>query len=523
MNDQANDRADHQPDQPDQPDHRAADQDWLQDLFTRSRREPEPLWTPDTGAIALGGRRRRRLRAASVGGGTVGALAVTAAVVIGLGGITTGSSGAVSPGTSKPRSTSVFDYASISLSGSDKVQPNILPASAVDKMSTLIDVIDPGHAHLRSMSSAYGIPAPKYQTVGDGSSALKAITTVTATSVYAADGTVPARGSTTANGSLSIMVATNAAQLGRDVYNTPDVSKYNIPCGYMLRDAFEDTPPTHDAQWSQCTSTPLPDGSKVDSASTPDGEGTVSVAIREYPNNAGGIVVVWTDYASWKTTLSDMHAVDHAPDPSLVLKPNPFSQQQLAAALSDPELGPTSRAKPVGSGPKQFLKTGDLGADASYDPSSSSGGTGDLPMDNGCDYKDVNPLAKQGRMAAYSATAPGGKKVTIEELEYPLKSGTGPATMATARSQAKGGCDQHGSLYSKDTAKDLPAGIGDEAFVENGVGTGAVTVWTRFGDTVLRVDITQGGQVMPDLSAPADQAWLQSVANAAARNWTAKD
>jgi hypothetical protein len=260
----------------------------------------------------------------------------------------------------------------------------------------------------------------------------------------------------------------------------------------------------------------------VDSSATPDGQGTVTVAIREYPGNGGGIAVVWTDYADWRTTLGARASRDQAPDPSMVLKPNPFSEQQLAAVLAGADFGPTSKPKPVGASPKQFLRTGDLGTGAAYDPSSSSGSTGDLPMDNGCDYKDVNPLAKPGRMADYTATTAGGKQVRVSELEYPLPSGTGPATMATARSQAKGGCDQAGTRYSQDSAKDLPAGIGDEAFVENGVGTRAVTVWMRFGDTILRIDVTQG-QAMPDLSATADQAWLVNVARAAAGHWTAKD
>jgi hypothetical protein len=495
------------------------DQDWMHDLFAQSRREAEPIWTPDTKAIALGGRRRRRLRAASVAGGAAGAVAVTAAVVIGLGGITFGAS--ASPGTPKPGSMSVLNYATISVSGSGKLPPAILPASAVEKMSALIDALDPEHAHLRSMLSAYSEAGPRYRTVGDGSSTVKGITAITATSVYATDGTVPALGAKAPNGSLAVLVAKTSEQLGRSAYNAPDVSTDNIPCGYLLQDAYQATPPAHQAHWSKCASTRLTDGSKLDSSSTPDGDGTVTVAIREYPDNGGGIVVVWTDYANWKTSLGDPTQLDKTPDSSVVLKPNPFSEQQLAAVLSDPKLGPTGKPKPVGSGPKQFLKTGDLGADAAFDPSSAGGSTGDLPMDNGCDYKDVNPLAKPGRMAAYTVTTPGGKKTTISELEYPLKPGTGAATMATARSQAKGGCDQSGQLYSKDTTKDL-AGISDEAFVENGVGTGAVTVWMRFGDTILRVDITQR-QGMPDLSAPADQAWLLNVAQAAAARWTAKN
>lgn len=499
------------------------DQDWMHDLFDRSRREPEPAWTPDTKAIAIGGRRRRRLRAVSVGGGALGALAVTAAVVLGLGGFSNGAE--VKPGM-KARSASVFDYASISVSYSGGRSTTAIPASTVDRMSALIDDLDPGHAHLRETDRA---TAPRFHVVGDGNSAVKNVNRFIANSVYTTDGTVPRVGSETPNGSLEIIVAAETGYLGHNSLNLPDVSTENVPCGYGLMDAFTATP-THDPHWSKCVSTPLPDGSKVDSSSTPDGQGTVTVAIREYPNNGGGIVAIWNDYATWRTTLDHLRTQpDQTPDPAVVLKPNPFSEQQLASTLAGPEFAPTGqgKAKPVGSGPKQFLKTGDLSADAVYDPSSSSGSTGDLPMDNGCDYKDINPLAKQGRMAAYTATTPGGKKVGLSELEYPLPSGTGPATMTTARSQAKGGCDQQTAHFSKDTAKDLPAGIGDEAFVENSVGSGAVTVWMRFGDTIVRIDITQAqvpqGPPMPDLSAPADQNWLVNVAKAAAGHWTAND
>jgi hypothetical protein len=484
------------------------DQNWMQDMFARSRREAEPTWVPDNAAIALGGRRRRRLRAASVGGGALGALAVTTAVVIGLGGIGFGVSSAPAP--AGPHSTSVFDYASLTVDGVDG--PNakasdVVPVSAVDKTSGLIDALDPAHAHLRSVEGT-GVGAPAYRIVGDGSSAAKSIASMTAVSAYTVDGTNPAGGATEPNGSLVINLVANTALLGGSVYTKPDVSTGNLPCGYKLANAFQAIPlPQYDAHWSTCVSTPLPDGSKVGSTTTPDSQGTVTAAIREYPNNGGGIAVVWSDYA---------------------VESNPYTEQQLAAILAGPRYGPNAAPQPIGKGPKQFLKTGDLsdlsdlGADATYDQSSSSGSTGDLPMDNGCDYKDVNPLAKSGRMALYTATAPGGKKLRVTELEYPLKAGTGPATMATARSQAKGGCDSGGQLYSKDSLTDLPAGIADEAFIENGVGPDAVTVWMRFGDTILRIDISQG-QAMPDLSSPADQAWLQNLVRAAAAHWTAKD
>lgn len=493
------------------------DPDWLQELFTRARLDEEPLWIPDAAAIKIGGRRRRRLRAVSVGGGALGALAVTTAVVVGLGGVTLGGEGGLM--TVMPHSSSVFHYASIHVAGSQKAPSTVLPVSVVDKASELIDVLDPGHAYLRSMVSDASVP--QYRTVEDSASAVKGLTAMTATSVYATDGTVPPRDSDKPNGSLAATVALNAQQLGRYTHDTPDVSTDTVPCGYMLQYVFQNTPPTPRAHWSKCTSIPLSDGSKLDSASTPNGQGTVTVAIREYPDNAGGMVVVWTDYANGSTTLTDPARMNQAPDPSLVLKPNPITETKLSAVLADPQFGLVGQTSADGTSPEQFLRPGDLSTHASYDPRSFSEGSGDLPMDNGCAYKDV-PLVRRGPVAAYAVATPGGKPVTVTELEYPLPLGTGASTMATARSQAAGGCDSNGLLYSRDTVEDLPTGIGDEAFVEYGVGTNAVTVWERFGDTILRVDVTQD-QGMPDLSAPADRAWLENLAKRTASRWTAKN
>ena len=87
-----------------------------------------------------------------------------------------------------------------------------------------------------------------------------------------------------------------------------------------------------------------------------------------------------------------------------MLKPNPHTESNCRDP-GGPAVRPDRQALSGLKGSEQFLKTGDLsdlsdlGAYATYDETSSSGSTGDLPMDNGCDYKDVNPLVKAGRMA----------------------------------------------------------------------------------------------------------------------------
>ncbi len=490
------------------------DQEWMRGMFDKAQGATEPVWAVDTAALVRGGARRRRTRTLSAIGGGAGVLAVTTAVVVSLGGLTRG--GASPAGT--PAHNDVFDYADITVGSSVSGGPSgVVPASAVDWSSLLIDALDPGHAHLRRMSSA----PQRMKSVADRSSAAKSISDVLASSVWTADGTVPAREAKVPSGSLQVLTAYKQDALGSSVYNKPDTSVYNLPCGYALMAAqpFHDTPGQHDAHWSTCKVQQLGDGSKIDSSSTPDGTGTVIVAVRQFPGNAGGIAVVWTSYGNWKTNIGDARAMDRAPDPAVVLKRPPFTEQQLVAALGDLEVGSGTPFAPAGDEvPRQFLKTVDLGAGAAYQP--SAGSLGDLPMDNGCDYKDVNPLAKPGRQAMYTVTTPGGKSVVVSESEYPLPAGIGPSTMATARSQAQGGCAD----YAKDTQKalPLPAGTGDEAFVENWVGGGAYVIWIRFGDTIVRLDINQPGGGALDLSAQVDQDWLTTVAKWSAVRWTAK-
>jgi hypothetical protein len=500
------------------------DQEWMRGMFDKTQGATEPVWAVDTAALARGGARRRRTRTLSAIGGGAGVMAVTAAVVVSLGGLSRG--GASPAGT--PVHNDVFQYADITVGSSASGGPfDVVPASAVDWSSMLIDALDPGHAHLRRISSAPGSPSGgkmlSMKTVADRNSAAKSIDHVLASSVWTADGTVPARDAKVPSGSLQVLVAYKQDSFGTSVYNKPDTSVYNLPCGYALMAAqpFQDTPGQHDAHWSACKVRQLGDGSKIDSSSTPDGTGTVTVAVRQFPGNAGGIALVWTSYGNWKTNVGDAAAMDRAPDPGVVLKPSPFSEQQLVAALGDLEVGSGTGAPSApsgGEGPRQFLKTVDLGAGAAYQP--DSGSLGDLPMDNGCDYKDVNPLAKPGRQATYTVTTPSGKSVIVTESEYPLPAGTGPSTMATARSQAQGGCAD----YAKDTQKalPLPAGTGDEAFVENWVGGSAYVIWIRFGDSIVRVDVDQPGGGAPDLSAQVDQDWLTTVGKWAAVRWVAK-
>ena len=47
------------------------------------------------------------------------------------------------------------------------------------------------------------------------------------------------------------------------------------------------------------------------------------------------------------------------------------------------------------------------------------------------------------------------------------------------------GCDKAGLPYSRNTMSPLPAGTGDDAFIENWFGQTRI----RFGDTIMPVDV----------------------------------
>jgi hypothetical protein len=325
-------------------------------------------------------------------------------------------------------------------------------------------------------------------------------------------------------GAVSISYASNSNTLGVMSSAKTDVSYGNLPCGYMTRDVFL-SQPGHTTNWSECVVKKLPDGSKIDVASTANGAGTVVFAVRQFPGDQGGVSVVVWDYPQYGVSKDGGPSLPGAaPDPSTVVTPSPFSADLLVKALSDPSitLGLTPDAKP--DAPAGFLTPDDLGTGWSLDPSMSHGGTSELQMDNGCaSDKSIFNLA-EGKAAQYSGTLPGGVPITLFEGEYKLPKGTGAATMQLARKQAQGGCDPApGVRFSLNTATDLPSGIGDGGFVQYDHGNSSVRIAIRFGDTIVEAFVTQpGGTSVPDVSSPADQAWLTHAAQQIAARWTGK-
>ena len=210
------------------------------------------------------------------------------------------------------------------------------------------------------------------------------------------------------------------------------------------------------------------------------------------------------------------------PSAAEVLTPTPWSENGLGAALSDPAVGPVLAPLPPPNADGKLLVPADVGPDWAYDPGSRESSTGEFVMDNGCtpDHSIFGLAA--GRALGYTGSLPDGTRATGFEGEYRLPAGTGAKTMQDARTYARGGCDPAAKDggFSQDTVTELPAGIGDGAFVENQPQQGGVRVTVRVGDTILQTDLTRADRQRLTLSSDADRAWQQRIAAAMVARYT---
>jgi hypothetical protein len=164
-----------------------------------------------------------------------------------------------------------------------------------------------------------------------------------------------------------------------------------------------------------------------------------------------------------------------------------------------------------------MLQASDFGAGWTVDPAGSTGKTGDLVVDDGC-VNTQNPVASPQPLYGYAGKTPSGLSVTATAQVDIMKAGSGPGWMTDLRQHGTGGCDQAGLRYSQDTMSALPAGTGDDAFIENWYGQGAETFFIRFGDSIMRVDVTTANHEMPAFTQ-ADKDWFAGLAaKAAARH-----
>jgi hypothetical protein len=489
------------------------DPDWARDLFGRARGGSEPAWTADSATLARAGDRRRRLRTAGAGGGLLGMAALTVAVAVGLGAGSTDLGSQPGPGGAwgnRPLSDA-FKYVSY-YGAADNSRHVYIAQPAVSDVAAILGRVDPALTHFAAVTTA------KPVVVAAGSAHAKQFTTMAMTSIWA-------DGMSRQSGSLSFDFASSKGW-ARTIGTTLDAGNLSEPCALPLAGSGSlptGSAPAKPPQWSACTGSKLPDGSTVSSASARIGAGTVVVVVRQFADGEV-LSVVAEDFTMpmWQGT---------APDPATVVQPTPWSEQSLRAALADPDVrsgwNPMTPADVDG----RLLAASDLGPGWSFDDGQADPVVlGQFTVVNGCGADQSQNLAKPAVLAHYSGPLPDGQTGTASETEFPLTAGTGPKTMAAARAAAVGGCKNGPVDFSKDTQIPLPAGIGDEAFAAAVPGLGEVDVDVRVGDTILRTALSDTGPIRDqswtekkplDLTTPAGQRWLESVARAMVARYAA--
>jgi hypothetical protein len=484
--------------------------EWARDLFDRTRGAGEPVWTADAMVLARSGDRRRRLRTAGAGGGLAGVVAVTAAVAVGLGAGTAdlGSQPGPGGGWGNRPLADVFKHVS-DFGVVDKSGHSDVPSPAATDVAAVLGSLDPSLSHLVGTSPFSRVVSP------DDANAARA-TSITLSSLWTTAESRPA-------GQLSFQFGSSGGFVHHMPTSEPGADQLTGLCALAAGDHQSQTgpgtTPALSVRWSACTQSHLPDGSTVGSASVRIGEGTATVAVRQF---ADGEVfsVVAQDF--WTSGLWNA-----PPDPTTVVHPTPWSEQSLVAALSDPAVRSGWHPIPPPDSDGRLLMPTDLGRGWSLDTTSVGdlGATQSLLIADGCVPDRNAALAESGSEARYRGTLPNGVPGAAYEGEYPVRSGSGAQTMADARAAAHGGCmDKVGLVdYSKNALVPLPAGIGDDAFAASVPGTGTVSAYVRVGDTILRTDlfsadhydVTAQPAVKPlDLGSPADQQWLAGIARA---------
>lgn len=296
------------------------DLDWARDLFDRARGAGEPAWAADAPTLARAGDRRRRVRAAGMAGGLAGVVALTTAVALGLGAGTTDLGSQPGPGGAwgnRPLSD-VFTYATYH-GAVDQSGHAYVPAPAAADVAAVIARVDPALTHLVGLkhNPARVVPADDAHAKQNKSLAMS--------SIWIDDD--PRQSGTLSFGFASSLGRAQNMSVRVEI----DASLLSAPCDFPVSQVVPqaDATPAPPLQWSPCISSHLPDGSTVASASARVGAGTAVIALRQFPDGEVFSVVA-QDYG-----LVPMWG-RQVPDPAAVVRPTPWSQQSLVAALADP-------------------------------------------------------------------------------------------------------------------------------------------------------------------------------------------
>lgn len=488
------------------------DRDWARDLFDRTRGAGEPAFTVDPATLARAGDRRRRLRTLGAGSGLAGVVAATMVLAAGLGaGAPSADLGSqAGPGGAwgnRPLSD-IFKYVHSLETSQEKAGHAYVPASAAADMAMVLGHLDPSFTHL--VGSPDHAHDPRI-VVADDTHAKQAHRVVMG-SVWTDDSPRQA-------GELTFAFASNSGWARIAPVGAFSSGQSTAPCDLLVGDVkappASSTTPAQPTQWSPCSVSHLEDGSTIGSTSGQVGQGTITVVVREFADGEVFSAAAQDFTTAWQ---------GGAPDPETVVKPTPWTEQSLVAALADPAVQAGWSPMPPPNDKGKLLLPSDYGKGWSFDTGQAAqGATGKYLYPDGCGTDQSVPVARPGSEAYYRGPLPNGVSGNAYEGEYVLRSGQAAQTMAKAKAAVESGCavkyDPGG--YGKDTAVALPAGIGDDAFAESVPGMGTVSVTVRIGDTILQTDLLNADHVrnqswtdkMPlDLTSAADRQWLADIA-----------
>jgi hypothetical protein len=497
----------------------STDQDWARDLFERSRQGEEPTWVADHAAMMRAGRRRRN-RTMAASGSAVAVLSVAAAVGVGVlddGAPRTHQPRPVTPGL--PTSTAthaaadpakVLDYARFagwSTKDAKGQSPDYfkkyyvaIPHSAALDSMRLLSRLDPTLSHIEKPSgSAYDI-----RLVPDDDPMAKDMSLLNLQTQWKG------------GGNLSLDFRDDAGSMPGDPGDgcrpTEDMMAGMLHPVHQSGGGWSE-----EAKWSACNKMTGNDGSVITSSTKSYGPFSVVYAIRRFPGDTGAVEMLWWNYKA------AFGPIGPTPDPKQVLSPNPITAEKLEAALTDPALVPPLTSAPAGAPPQTMLQAADFGSGWTYDAAQSHGSTGALVVDDGC-TNEQNMVATPQPLYTYTGTTPSGISVTANVGVDSMKHGSGPSWMTELRKHGTGGCDQGDQKqlkYTQDTMTPLPGGIGDDAFIENWVGLDDETIFIRFGDDILRLDVNKPDHTMPAFTQ-ADKTWFAELAKKAAARHAGK-
>ncbi|WP_194914359.1 hypothetical protein [Catenulispora rubra] len=505
------------------------DPEWARELFERSRQGEEPAWVADHTEMMRTGQRRNRVRALAASGSVLATAAAVAAVGIGVAGGADRRTPEPTPGTSvaSPTKTAaaaadpakVLDYASFdgfstkdgkgSAAGFFKNYYIAVSATTAHDTMRLLSTLDPTLEHIAKTTPI----ADRVRLVPDTDPMAQDMAELKATVLWTESG-LPASAlqpvkSTAPTGMLLVSYVDSAKEKPAGQATCVTDGDTNTDLLHPVKtsgDGWMDA-----AQWSPCTKSTLPDGSTLLSSTKSYGPYVVTDVARKFPGTGGEVVMEWHNYADiLERPTPGGSTVPPQPDPKRLLSGNPVTADKLVAALSDAGLTPPMTPVPVTAPSNTPLQPFSFGPGWKADPAGSHGSTATLAVEDGC-VNEQHAVASKQPILGYAGTTPSGIQADATVAVDIMGAGSGPHWMDDLRRHGTGGCDTAAYHFSLDTMSPVPAGTGDDAFIENWYGQDRATIFIRFGDDIMRVDVSASAQNQHAFTQ-ADKAWFVDLA-----------